>query len=232
MRNLRHSIALALAFFCSRTQASSYNVPLISPRTPSLVQRRSRGRQSLRKVLLASSSSTPKTASLAQDSGSLINPIPPPSTVEAVPKWEELPFQWKLIFGAVEIAYTVGTQWVSGFATAYIFGSVTGVVGFAKPPTEGLSRLARWNQRNVKWGKSWGSVSASFSGFDTGVRLLRNNKVDEWNSILGSACAGAFFVRSQGPASMVKSACLYAAFGYFFMRAGQSKQIFLEEQEL
>jgi hypothetical protein len=136
------------------------------------------------------------------------------------------------MFGAVEIAYTVGTQWVSGFATAYIFGSVTGVIGFAKPPTEGLSRLGRWNQRNVRWGKSWGSVSASLSGFDTGVRLLRNNKVDEWNSILGSACAGAFFVRSQGAASMVKSACLYAAFGYMFMRAGQSKQIFLEEQEL
>jgi Tim17/Tim22/Tim23/Pmp24 family len=172
--------------------------------------------------------------SLAQEStgSSLINPITPPSTVESVPKWEELPLQWKLIFGAVEVAYTVGTQWVSGFATAFIFSSVTGVMGFAKPPTEGLTRLARWNQRNVRWGKSWGSISASFSGFDTGVRLVRNNKVDEWNSLLGSACAGAFFVRSQGPASMVKSACLYAAFGYFFMRAGQNKQIFLEEQEL
>jgi hypothetical protein len=31
---------------------------------------------------------------------------------------------------------------------------------------------------------------------------------------------------------MAKSALLYAAFGYFFMRAGQNNQVFVEEQRL
>jgi Tim17/Tim22/Tim23/Pmp24 family len=236
MSNLLRAALLALTFLGGQTSASTYHVPLASPYIPTtsrMVSRRSRsqGRRVRKPVLMASSIAKSRTQILTEESGPLVNPIPPPSA-EAVPKWEDLPFQWKLVFGGVEIAYTVGTQWLSGFATAYMFGSITGVVGLTKPPTDGLSRLARWNQRNVRWGKSWGSVSASFSGFDTGVRLLRNNKVDEWNSLFGSACAGAFFARSQGPGSMVKSALLYAAFGYFFMRAGQNKQVFLEEQEL
>ena len=235
MTTLLSAALLALIFLGSRTSASSYHIPFASPYIPTSGRivsptSRSRGRRFRTPVLLASSITKSRTPTLAEESGPLVNPIPPPS--EDVPKWEDLPFQWKLVFGGVEIAYTVGTQWLSGFATAYMFGSITGVVGLTKPPTDGLSRLARWNQRNVRWGKSWGSVSASFSGFDTGVRLLRNNKVDEWNSLFGSACAGAFFARSQGPGSMAKSALLYAAFGYFFMRAGQNNKVFLEEQEL
>jgi hypothetical protein len=173
----------------------------------------------MQRVLLASAKSTKKMKKAPAIDRPLINPIS--TGVEDIPKFQDLPFQWKVVFGGIEIAYTVGTQYLSAFATAYVLGSLTGAVGFTKAPTDGITRFARWNQRNLKWGKSWGSISASFSGFDTGVRLLRNNKVDEWNSLFGSACAGAFFARAQGPGSMAKSAILYASFGYFFMRAGQ-----------
>ena len=231
MMSLLHSAILALILLCSQAQASSYHVPLVSPAIPSFSKRSrssQRGRR-LHTVLLASSKSKSLTAKEARP---LISPISPPSAIaSSVPKWEDLPLQWKVIFGAVEIVYTVGTQWVSGFATAYLFGSITGIPLLVKPPSEGVTRFARFNQKNIRWGKSWGSISGSFSGFDTGVRLVRNNKVDEWNSLIGSACAGAFFVRAQGPAAMAKSAALYAGFGYFVMRAGQKKE-FVEEVEL
>jgi hypothetical protein len=209
---------IALFLICHQAQASSYHVPLAAPSLPQHRSRNNGRSYKMQRVLLASAKSTKKRKPPATDRA-LINPTS--TEVDDIPKFQDLPFQWKVVFGGIEIAYTVGTQYLSAFATAYVLGSLTGAVGFTKPPTDGITRLARWNQRNLKWGKSWGSISASFSGFDTGVRLLRNNKVDEWNSLFGSACAGAFFARKQGPGSMAKSAILYASFGYFFMRAGQ-----------
>mmetsp|Transcript_29533 Transcript_29533/g.48733 ORF Transcript_29533/g.48733 Transcript_29533/m.48733 type:complete len:239 (+) Transcript_29533:26-742(+) len=231
-----HSLSLiALFLLCNQARASSYHVPLASPLIPSRSQRKRNGRSyKMQSVLLASAKTKVRKAPAKSDRRPLINPAVTEEVAD-IPKFQDLPFQWKLVFGGIEIAYTVGTQWLSGFATAYLLGSVTGAVGFSKPPTDGITRFARWNQRNVKWGKSWGSVSASFSGFDTSVRLLRNNKVDEWNSLFGSACAGAFFARSQGPGSMAKSAILYASFGYFFMRAGQknsNQMLEVEEMQL
>lgn len=237
MKQLRTARFLSLiAFFalCSQAQASSYNIPLAASSVPAFSHRRSRNGRSFKthqQVLLASARTTKGRKAAAADRP-LINPTRTEEDAVDIPKFQDLPFHWKLVFGGIEIAYTIGTQWASGFATAYLLGSVTGVVGFSKPPTDGITRFARWNQRNVKWGKSWGSLSASFSGFDTAVRLVRNNKVDEWNSLFGSACAGAFFARAQGPGSMAKSAILYASFGYFFMRAGQSNTNQLEVEEM
>jgi Tim17/Tim22/Tim23/Pmp24 family len=208
---------------------ASPRATLITPRSHALIQN-SRRRQYNQATLV--SRKTISTTSTSHETGSLINPIPPTAPDE-MPKWDELSFPWKCVFGGVEIAYIVGSQWLSGFATAYLLGSMTGLYGFSQPlDATGLTRFSRWNQRSMRWGKSWGSISASFSGFDAGVRLLRNNRVDEWNSLLGSACAGAFFVRSQGPAAMAKSAALYASVGYFFMRAGRNKQMYVEEEQI
>jgi hypothetical protein len=165
-----------------------------------------------------------------------VNPTLPKRAEDPdIPPWEDLPLHWKVIFGGVEVAYVVGSQWLSGFVMAYVFGGISGVYGLTKPPTEGLTRFSRWNQRNVRWGKSWGTISAAFSGFDTSVKLLRNNRVDEWNSLIGSAFAGAFFVRKQGPEAMLRSAVMYAAFGYFFLRmssSGQRNLTVIEEREI
>lgn len=231
MVTIRITQVFLLVALCCQVQASSYGSPLvISPAIPSF---RARGRRSQQQhqsqVLLAARNKKKKSPVVDQEP--LVKPVAP-VLAEDIPKWEDLPLGWKAVFGAVEVGYTVVTQYVSGFATAYILGSLTGIPVLAKAPTDGLTRFARFHQKNMRWGKNWGQISASFSGFDTGVRLLRDNKQDEWNSLFGSACAGAFFVRNQGPGSMAKSALLYAAFGYFFMRAGQKNEVFVEEQPL
>jgi hypothetical protein len=218
------SLAFGLLLLVSEAFASPRSTTLITPRHHSFLKNSKRQRYNQATLISTKTTSATMTH---QESTSLINPIPP-NTPDEIPKWQDLSFHWKCVFGGIEIAYIVGTQWLSGFTTAYLLGSITGLHTFSQPPEVGLSRFSRWNQRNIRWGKSWGSVSASFSGFDAGVRLLRNNQMDEWNSLLGSACAGAFFVRSQGPAAMAKSAAMYASVGYFIMRAGRQKYV---EQE-
>lgn len=215
--------------------AAPKQVPLAVPSISLVTRRRGGMFRGENAVLLASSK---KTSSISKaDERPLVNiPSKEVSQEEDMPSWDDLPFGWKVVFGGLELGTTIAGQWLSGYALAYVASSLTGILGFAKAPTDELTRFARWRQRNNRWGKSWASVNAAFSGFDVGVRLLRNNKQDEWNNLFSTAFAGAFFVRKKGPEAMIKSAVMYAAFGFFFMRlqvySNSGSPMFMEEQTL
>jgi hypothetical protein len=72
-------------------------------------------------------------------------------------------------------------------------------------PNAGLKevqkRIGDWNSKALIQGKSWGALSASFSGFHALARVCRGGVEDKWNSILGSAATGAYLSR-QGKTIM------------------------------
>jgi len=80
----------------------------------------------------------------------------------------------------------------------------SGAGGVASPlksaaPNAGMKEIQRrigdWNGKALAQGKSWGALSASFSGFHALARVCRGGKEDRWNSILGSAATGAYLSR-------------------------------------
>ena len=62
--------------------------------------------------------------------------------------------------------------------------------------------------------KSWASLSASFTGFNTFVRLCRGDDRDDdgWNAVWGSALTGAFLNRGGGIEAMLRGGATYAGF--------------------
>jgi hypothetical protein len=62
--------------------------------------------------------------------------------------------------------------------------------------------------------KSWASLSASFTGFNTFVRLCRgDDRADDgWNAVWGSALTGAFLNRGGGIEAMLRGGATYAGF--------------------
>ena len=71
--------------------------------------------------------------------------------------------------------------------------------GFGTKTGTGMKEIQRrigdWNSKAVIQGKSWGALSASFSGFHALVRVCRGGVEDRWNSIIGSAATGAYLSR-------------------------------------
>lgn len=109
------------------------------------------------------------------------------------------------VFGVTKLVTTVLFEYCAGFVTGYFFGTLVGTPGFVfKPMTPGVpqvfrkevsQRLGRMNGRSLKWGQGLGGFSSTFKGCDCAVRLVRYNKEDLWNEILGSAAAGAILSR-------------------------------------
>eukprot|EP00547_Thalassionema_nitzschioides_P002249 CAMPEP_0194215680 /NCGR_PEP_ID=MMETSP0156-20130528/17656_1 /TAXON_ID=33649 /ORGANISM="Thalassionema nitzschioides, Strain L26-B" /LENGTH=237 /DNA_ID=CAMNT_0038944257 /DNA_START=20 /DNA_END=736 /DNA_ORIENTATION=+ len=235
MRNFHTLSIFTLLLLIKSVNAAPKHFPLAAPSLSFTTRRRGGMFRNDKDVLLASAER--KSSKAGNSARPLVNiPSKEISNEEAMPTWDDLGFGWKVVFGGLELATTIAGQWLSGYALAYVASSLTGVIGLAKAPTDELTRLARWRQRNNRWGQNWASINAAFSGFDVGVRLLRNNKQDEWNSLFSTAFAGAFFVRNKGPEAMVKSAVMYAAFGFFMMRlqvaSNSGNPMFLEERAL
>jgi len=136
------------------------------------------------------------------------------------------------VFGVTKLAFTVLFEYCTGFLTGYLFGTLVGTPGFVfKPMTpdvpqvfrkEVSQRFSRMNGRALDWGRRLGGFSSTFKGCDVAVRLVRYNKDDQWNEILGSAAAGAMLSRKDGPAGMVRGALLWGAMVYVFNGGLQS----------
>jgi len=111
----------------------------------------------------------------------------------------------KVVASVTEVGVAVLWNYCSGYMTGWIAGTALGIPGFFVRPvepgvqqvlmTELKGRWVRMNVRSVRFGKSFGGISAIFKGSDVAVRRLRYGKDDEWNDILGSAIAGALFAR-------------------------------------
>lgn len=141
----------------------------------------------------------------------------------------------RTVVGAVDVALVTITSYLSGALLGYFGGGLFGVpVLFrnsnAPPPgsdsgmrvidpkngffKEARGRLGNLNSKALSTGKSWGELSAAFSGFHALARVVRGNVEDKWNGILGSACTGAYMSRKGGPNAMVQGAATYASFTY------------------
>lgn len=127
--------------------------------------------------------------------------------------YDDLTVVGRVIAGVVEIGCSVAIEYVTGFVSGYFLGSLTGLPALL---TQGLAatdvaaaattrnafwkevvgRTARMHGKSVTWAQRWAGISAAFGGFKVGTRVLRNNKEDEWNTILSSMAAGAFFARA------------------------------------
>jgi len=163
------------------------------------------------------------------------------------------------VANAVEVGVTTASSYVSGGLFGYFIGGAMGIPGVVRKqavngssgiapmesalPNAGLKevqkRIGDWNSKALIQGKSWGALSASFSGFHALARVCRGGVEDKWNSILGSAATGAYlsrqgktFMYSQtnfrnqdtvltfistylgGPQAMLQGASSYAGFTY------------------
>ena len=111
----------------------------------------------------------------------------------------------KVVAATTELGVAIAWNYCQGYLTGFLAGTVLGLPGFVFRPVEpGVSRafmaevqgrFVRMNSRSLRFGKSFGGISAIFKGSDVAVRRLRYGKNDEWNDIFGSAIAGAIFAR-------------------------------------
>jgi hypothetical protein len=112
----------------------------------------------------------------------------------------------KAVAGVTQVAVTTLMEYCSGFFAGLVLGTVVGLPVFLFKPlepgvsnllrTEMTGRFVRMNTKSLLWGRSWGGISAAFGGFKVAVTVVRNGKQDDWNQILSSAAAGAFFART------------------------------------
>lgn len=117
--------------------------------------------------------------------------------------WNDLGPAAKAVAGTVQVGAIFGMEYVQGFVGGYFLGSVTGIpsllfknagasTGGPLGSEMGL-RFTRMNAKSVKWAKSWAPISAIFGGFSAATRVARGGVEDEWNSVISSAAAGAYF---------------------------------------
>jgi hypothetical protein len=112
----------------------------------------------------------------------------------------------KTVAGTVEIAVSTLTEYITGFVGGYVLGSITDVPRFMFKTVDNTQtfpffqemakRYGRMHSKSLRWAKTWGGISAAFGGFRVATKVVRGGKEDEWNTILTSAAAGAFFARN------------------------------------
>lgn len=157
------------------------------------------------------------------------------STLESqnpeIPTLEDLGLVGRLVVGSVQIVVTCAVEYATGFLGGYVLGGLVGVPGLLRPAApaplpffnELGQRLARCNGKAVRWGSTWAPISAVYGGSEAAIRVIRGSQEDQWNRILSSAAAGAYFSRSGGPPGMVRGALMYGAITYM-LTGGMSKQ--------
>jgi hypothetical protein len=101
------------------------------------------------------------------------------------------------LVGGLLILGTTAVEYATGFIGAYVLGTVVGVPGiiYSKENLAIKTRFVNMNARSMTWAKSWAPISAVFAGCDTATRVVRGNVKDQWNTVISSAAAGAYFSR-------------------------------------
>ncbi len=124
-----------------------------------------------------------------------------------------------LVANSVEVGIATASSYMSGGIFGYMIGAAMGVPSLFKESSEKANanlsqfnkiqgRIGNWNQKAFAQGKSWATLSASFSGFHALTRVCRGGVEDRWNSIIGSACAGAYLSRQGKFLFLSRFVCL------------------------
>ena len=122
-----------------------------------------------------------------------------------------------LVSNTIELTIVTMGSFISGGLLGYIGGGVMNIPStiFGKSMGSFGQRLAALNTKAFATCKTWGTLSAAFSGFNNFVRLCRGDIEDGWNTVIGSGLTGAFLSRNGGPQAMLQGAATYAGFTYF-----------------
>ena len=106
------------------------------------------------------------------------------------------------IANSVEIAIVTAGSYLSGAVFGYFIGGVMGAPSLMESSSTASTfadqlkhRIKNWNNKAFTQAKSWGKLSAAFSGFGAFTKIARGNSDDKWNSIIGSALTGAYLSR-------------------------------------
>lgn len=104
----------------------------------------------------------------------------------------------KILVRAFMIGGITAMEYASGYLGAYVLGTLTGLPGlaFSKEGLKVGERFSNMNARSKRWAKSWAPIAAVFGGSDAATRIIRGNRQDQWNTIISSAAAGAYFSRA------------------------------------
>lgn len=133
-----------------------------------------------------------------------------------------------IVATAVEVGITTAGSYLSGGVFGYVWGGVSGSPSLFKPLENAggagaqpqrkfaqlQSKLASLNGAACTQAKSWGELSAAFSGCHALTRCVRGGKEDRWNSIVGSGLAGAYLNKGAGVQGMLQGGMTYASFTY------------------
>ena len=139
-----------------------------------------------------------------------------------------------LVSNTIEL--TIGT--VGSFISGWLLGAIGGGIMSIPSTLAGKSmgsfgqRLGALNAKALASGKSWGTLSAAFSGFNNFVRMCRGELDDGWNSVIGSGLTGAFLSRNAGRQAMFQAAATYAGFTYFLDKMTRSPEKSQMQSEL
>ena len=190
---------------------------------------------------VAAATTTTSKASTVSSKSSVSRKLSPPSSSStaqqplpeefATTQFRDLGPIGKTVAGVTEVVFVTAIEYIQGFMTGYIFGTLFGLPGFVTKPTnpslplrqtpfwpEFKKRFGRMSTRSTKWAKDWAKISAVFSGFSVLTKVVRNGQEDVWNEILSSAAAGAYFARKEGPNAMIRGALVYG--GLIYMISG------------
>jgi Tim17/Tim22/Tim23/Pmp24 family len=125
---------------------------------------------------------------------------PPPIT------YHDLSPVGRAVAGTVEIGFTTVLEYCSGFFGGYVLGSLTDIPRLLTLPVEPnvqqaffrelSGRAARMHLKSFEWAMRWGGISAAFGGFRVATKVFRGGVEDEWNTVISSMAAGAFFARA------------------------------------
>ena len=139
-----------------------------------------------------------------------------------------------LVSNTIELTITTMGALISGGLLGYFGGGVMNVPStlFGKSMGSFGQRLAALNAKAFTTCKTWGTLSAAFSGFNNFVRLCRGDVDDGWNNVIGSGLTGAFLSRNGGPQAMLQGAATYAGFTYFLDKMTRSPEKSQRQSEL
>mmetsp|Transcript_28243 Transcript_28243/g.39747 ORF Transcript_28243/g.39747 Transcript_28243/m.39747 type:complete len:256 (+) Transcript_28243:286-1053(+) len=149
--------------------------------------------------------------------------------------WDDLHPVAKVIAGSVKIGVIFGLEYAQGWLGGYFLGCVTGIpslmfkpsgAGAAAQPlsAEVSKRFGRFHGKSLRWANQWAPISAIFGGFSAATKVVRGNVEDEWNTVISSAAAGAYFSRANGPQAMVRGAVMYGGFTYLVSGPGRGQK--------
>jgi hypothetical protein len=139
-----------------------------------------------------------------------------------------------LVSNTIELTIVTLGSYISGGLLGYFGGGIMNIpsILFGKSMGNLSQRLSALNSKAFATFKTWGVLSAAFSGFNNFVRMCRGDVNDGWNTVFGSALTGAFLSRDGGVQAMLQGAATYAVFTYFLDKMTRSQDASQQSNEL